>query len=498
MMDDSPIIPRGSGKDVGRSIVRGSSLLILGRVGRTAVTIAGMIVLARLLTPVDFGVLALATIPTVLSLVLLEAVIDYPVIRDDDLTRDRLRGLIWAGLLLSTLLSVILAVSAPWIESSLDFDRLGAALIAIIPVLLSQVFFVAGLGILRREHRFAAASAMSLFTVLLYMGLSIGLAFSGFDLFAVVSGLVVSNVATAIILTIVARLPIAPPRRLSLVVGQLKLGGYGVLSRLLNWGWTNVDTLAVSIMLGAFATGIYSRAYNISVQAKEPFLAIDQTMRQVFATAKGQAGGVGPHMIMALRILTILSALVAAGIILLREWVVAILLGNQWTAVALPMAILAAGLPARVARLYFDGVAVVVGDVRGMALRHGLLLGIIAAALAVFAWRGVTVVAVCTVIPLYVSLLFGMGRKEREAAGPARHFLAAMLPGLGTGVTVVAIGELLLRPWLAATPMMLAGANILLCAVALLLLALFLPAAWLGEPLARRRVHLWQRLGVSK
>lgn len=495
-MDDSPIITRGSGTDVGRSIVRGSSLLILGRVGRTAVTIVGMIVLARLLTPADFGVLALATIPTVLSLVLLEAVIDYPVIRDDDLTRERLRGLVWAGLLLSIVMSALLAIAAPWIEQALDFDRLGTALIAIIPVLLSQVFFVAGLGILRREHRFAAASAMSLFTVLLYMGLSIGLALAGFDLFAVISGLVVSNVVTAVILAILARLPVAPPRRLSLVVGQLQLGGYGVLSRLLNWGWTNVDTLAVSITLGAFATGIYSRAYNISVQAKEPFLAIDQTMRQVFATAKGQAGGVGPHMIMALRILTILSALVAAGIILLREWVVAILLGAQWTAVAMPMAILAAGLPARVARLYFDGVAVVVGDVRGMALRHGLLLALIAAALALFAARGVSAVALCTVVPLYLSLLFAMGHKEREAAGPARHFLLAMLPGLGTGAAVVAVGELVLRPWLAAEPMMLAAANTLLCAGALLLLALLLPAAWLGEPLARRRARLWRRPGV--
>lgn len=495
-MDDSPIITRGSGTDVGRSIVRGSSLLILGRVGRTAVTIVGMIVLARLLTPADFGVLALATIPTVLSLVLLEAVIDYPVIRDDDLTRERLRGLVWAGLLLSIVMSALLAIAAPWIEQALDFDRLGTALIAIIPVLLSQVFFVAGLGILRREHRFAAASAMSLFTVLLYMGLSIGLALAGFDLFAVISGLVVSNVVTAVILAILARLPVAPPRRLSLVVGQLQLGGYGVLSRLLNWGWTNVDTLAVSITLGAFATGIYSRAYNISVQAKEPFLAIDQTMRQVFATAKGQAGGVGPHMIMALRILTILSALIAAGIILLREWVVAILLGAQWTAVAMPMAILAAGLPARVARLYFDGVAVVVGDVRGMALRHGLLLALIAAALALFAARGVSAVALCTVVPLYLSLLFAMGHKEREAAGPARHFLMAMLPGLGTGAAVVAVGELVLRPWLAAEPMVLAAANILLCAGALLLLALLLPAVWLGEPLARRRARLWRRPGV--
>lgn len=496
-MDNSPIIPRGGGSDVGRSIVRGSSLLILGRVGRTAVTIAGMIVLARLLTPVDFGVLALATIPTVLSLVLLEAVIDYPVIRDDDLTRDRLRGLIWAGLLLSVIMSAVLALAAPHIEALLEFDRLAMALTAIIPVLMSQVFFVAGLGILRRQHRFAAASAVSLFTVVLYMGLSVGLALAGFDLFAVVAGLVISNVATAVMLAVIARLPLAPPRRFSTAFAQLKLGGFGVLSRLLNWGWTNIDTLAVSYFLGAFATGIYSRAYNISVQAKEPFLAIDQTMRQVFATAKGQAGGVGPHMIMALRIVTILSALVAAGIILLREWVVAILLGDQWTAVALPLAILAAGLPARVARLYFDGVAVVVGDVRGMALRHGLLLAMIAIALALFAQNGLAAVAACTIVPLYLSLLFAMGRKEREAAGPALHFIGAMLPGLALGVTLVAIGELGLRPWLSAIPIWLAVSNIVLCVLAMLILAATLPSTWLGELLANRRARLWQRLRLK-
>jgi PST family polysaccharide transporter len=493
-MDDSPILERGSGDDVGRSIIRGSTLLILGRIGRTAVTILGMTVLARLLTPVDFGVLALATIPTVLSLVLLEAVIDYPIIRDDDLSSDRLRGLIWAGLLLNGVMAAMLLAIAHWLEAMLDFDRLGMALIGVIPVLLSQVYFVAGIGILRRQHRFAAASLISLFTVIAYIGVSVGLALAGYDLFAVIAGLVLSNIATAIILIMAARLPLAPPRRLATIIGQLKLGGYGLLSRLLNWGWTNVDTLAVSYMLGPFATGIYSRAYNISVQAKEPFLAIDQTMRQVFATAKSQSGGVGAQMIFALRIVTILSALAAAGIILLREWVVAILLGGQWTAVVLPLAILAAGLPARVARLYFDGVAVVVGDVRGMALRHGLLLAVIVAALLLFAQRGIAAVALCTVVPLYLSLPFAMGDKEREVAGPARRFLAAMLPGLAIGTAVVGIGELLLRPWLQSAPMLLAAADVALCATTLIGLAMMLPSAWLGDELARRRTTLLQRL----
>lgn len=483
-------IGRGDHKGMGRTILKGSAHLLGGRVARTLINLVGMMVLARLLAPADFGVLALATTATILSLVILEGVIDYPAIRNDDLTREGLRSLIWAGVLVMLLFGLLLWTIAPLAERELDFPHLANALRAMIPVCIAQVFFVAGLGILRRHHRFGAASVQSVITVLLYIGIAIALVALGYGLYGVLAGMVVANIVSAVVLASLAKLPVMPPHSLSTMRQHVHLGGYGALSRLLNWAWASVDTLAASILLGPTAAGLYSRAHNINVQAKEPFLAVDQTMRQAFASGKSNGPAVGAQMVAALRLVTIASGFIAAAIIILRDEVVLVLLGTQWAAAALPLAILAAGLPPRIARMYFDGLAVVVGDVRGMAVRHILLLALMLAGLALFAQRGLPWVAAAMTVPLYLSLLFATGAQERAVIGPVGRMLAAMLPGMALAIALVALAELIIRPLAADHVLLRAALDCAILGIVALLLALFVPDRWLGQAAARLRQRL--------
>jgi O-antigen/teichoic acid export membrane protein len=55
-------LDRGSGSNMGRTLFRGTAYLIGGRVARTTITISGIAVLARLLSPADFGVVAVAAL----------------------------------------------------------------------------------------------------------------------------------------------------------------------------------------------------------------------------------------------------------------------------------------------------------------------------------------------------------------------------------------------------------------------------------------------------
>ena len=53
--------------DLGRSVAQGAALTFLGIGIRTAITFGSMAVLARLLTPADFGHVAMATVVTELA-----------------------------------------------------------------------------------------------------------------------------------------------------------------------------------------------------------------------------------------------------------------------------------------------------------------------------------------------------------------------------------------------------------------------------------------------
>lgn len=481
-------IGRGSDKGLSRMIFSGSAWLIGARIGRTIITLLGMVVLARLLTPADFGVLAFATSATVLSLVVIEGIIDYPTLREDELSSTIIRSLLWTGLAVTLAFSVLLWFASPALERAIDFPNLALGLRAMIPVCLAQVVFVAGSALLRRQHRFAISAQISVMSVALYVIVAVVLAAKGMGLWSVLVAQIFAQAVTAIVIAIASKLPLLPPRRFAFD-GSLHVGGWGAASRLVAWGWTNIDTLACSLALGPIATGLYSRAYNINVQAKEPFVAIDQTIRQAFAALKNREGGFALQMIMALRLMTLLSGFTAAAIIVLREPIVAVLLGSQWTAAVPALALLAAGLPARIARIYFDSLTISFGSMRGLVLRHVVILALIALGLALFASRGIGWVAAVVSMTLYLSLLFATGKAERAAGVGPVATAQAMAPGLLLCALVVAVAET--ATW-AMQPTALADLAIrsLVLSLAGGALLLFCPSAWIGEKLSMRREQM--------
>lgn len=481
-------IGRGSEKGLSRMIFSGSAWLIGARIGRTLITLIGMAILARLLTPSDFGVLAFATSATVLSLVVIEGVIDYPALREDDLSTGIVRSLLWAGLAVTALFSVILWFGAPALERLIAFPDLTLGLRAMIPVCLAQVFFVAGSALLRRQHRFAISAQISVLSVALYMIIAVILAAKGFGLWSVLAAQIIAQAITAIVIAIASKMPLLPPRRFDFG-GSLHVGGWGAASRLVAWGWTTVDKLAVSLTLGPAATGLYSRAYNINVQAKEPFVAIDQTIRQAFAALKNREGGFVAQMIMALRLMTLLSGFTAAAIIVLRDPIVAVLLGSQWTAAVPALALLAAGLPARIARITFDSLTISLGSMRGLVIRHIAILAAIGIGLVLFADRGIGWVAAVVSGSLYLSLLFATGKAEREAGIGPTAIARAMGPGLLLCGTLIGIAELLsiLTPASMLVDIAMRTAVTAFGAVALVI---FCPASWIGEKLDRKRTQI--------
>ena len=96
------------------------SLRLLG-----AVNIA---ILARLLTPSDFGVVAMATAVVGLSKVFFEFGVDYALIRKNDATEDHFHAAWSIRLLQSFALATVLVVAAPYAAAHFDDPRVPSLL----------------------------------------------------------------------------------------------------------------------------------------------------------------------------------------------------------------------------------------------------------------------------------------------------------------------------------------------------------------------------------
>ncbi|WP_162685637.1 oligosaccharide flippase family protein [Roseovarius amoyensis] len=480
-------LTRGISTSLGRMVLRGTARLIGGRVARTIVTLAGIAVLARLLTPGDFGVVAVAAMILPLSRALLDGLIDVPTIREDALDQEGLANLIWVGVTLMTGLAVLLWLAAPGLAVLLNSSRLDDVLRVLCFGLLLQPFIASSHALLRREHRFGLSALFMPVAGAAYVLTAIALALLDFGVWSLILGQIASLAITAAGLGLISGIPIRPPRQFR-IGAAWRLGGLGLATRLLAWMSANVDTLFASAMLGAAGAGFYSRAYNITTQLKEPFSALDQTVRQAFvaqrslddaAAARATLGG--------LRLVVLAAAMVSAAVIVLRDPIVALLLGSQWGAVVLPLAILAASLPARVARLYLDGFTYARGSMRHMLVRNIAIVGLLAGGLWLWAGEGIVAIALVVAAMHVGTLFFRGGAVDIAVAGGMGQRLAAMAPGYATGAALVALGEMPGLIWPGAADMIDWSVRVAVCALCYLCVVLAVPGRWLPRSIAEWR-----------
>lgn len=475
-------IGRGSEKQIGKMVLHSTARLIGGRAARIVITLGGVAVLARLLTPEDFGVVAVAAMILTLGNSLLEGLIDVPTIREDFLDRSGLANLLWVGVVLMSGLCFITWLTAPILAVLLNSPQQAEVLRVLCFGLLLQPFIAASHALLHRQHRFGVSAIFMPISGGVYVLSAIGLALMGFGVWSLIFGQIINLVFTALGLGLLSGIPLLPLTRLRLRAA-LRLGGVGLITRLLAWIYTNIDTLFASASLGAAATGVYSRAYNLTTQMKSPFEALEQTIRQAFVAQRNVDNASASRATLdGLRLLVLVAAIPSAMLIILREPIVAILLGRQWGDVMLPLSILAASLPARVARLYLDGFSYARGSMRHMLVRNILIVTLLATGLWFWASDGVVVIASIVASLHVVSLLFSGGSVDVAVAGAMTQRFSAMAPGYAAGCVVVVIGELCFfaMPYEGGVEWILRMGWCLFCGICI---ALMMPKRWLPKNL---------------
>jgi O-antigen/teichoic acid export membrane protein len=474
-------------------VAAGSSWLVAGRLSQSLIAVLGMAVLARLLSPQDFGVLALSNAPILLLSAITVGFIDFPAVRDNDLSDTNLRSLIWTCFALISVFAVAIWFGSPYAERALGFPRLAEVMRGRIPFTFVYVIVTACMAVLRRAHRFRAISALSILNIAVYVVLTISMALSGFGMWSLVLGHLASISVVAIVAVALTRIPLAPPRRIKLFgVGSPAV--MGAFSRAVVWSWSNIDTIAVGAVAGPAVTGLYNRAYNINHHLKEPFAAMDATLRQALAVLNARGGDYADQVDQALRLVTIGAALVAAAVISARTELVLLLLGDNWRPAAPILAMLIVGLPARAVLIFLDGLSASVASLSSTVVRNLVLLALVVVGVLLAGPYGAEAVAASVSACLYMAIFLPLSVKARGITLP--RIARAMLPGLLIGAVLAACGEGVRD----ALPDHFWWRSLGLAAfyaVALVTLALALPEGWLGGPLAKVRRGLLSRLGFS-
>jgi O-antigen/teichoic acid export membrane protein len=163
------------------------------------IQLAAAIVIARLLAPDEMGIYALAVSAAALLTALRDFGVGNYLIREPDLTMDKVRSAFGAMLIVSWSLGLVLLLGRDAIA-----ELYGRPEIADVMGLLSLSFFIAPFGqpataLLTREMRFRELHAIGLTAVSIGSALSVGLAFAGYSYYSLAWGLLTTMSLKAVL-----------------------------------------------------------------------------------------------------------------------------------------------------------------------------------------------------------------------------------------------------------------------------------------------------------
>ncbi|MEM6561923.1 MAG: oligosaccharide flippase family protein, partial [Planctomycetota bacterium] len=258
-------------KQLRKSAVRGGAWAALAQGCNFLAGFVSTIFLARLLTPGDYGLIAMAAAFTGLATLLRDFGIVHAIVQTPTLSHAQAGALFWLNAALALVIGSIIGALAPLMVWFYDEPRLMAVTLA-----LAAVFVVGGLpgplrGLLRRELRFRDLALINIISTLSGISCAIAAAFAGLGYWA----LVVLPAATAVSYTIAVWIatrfrptsPLSVFRWRELGLGALfKFGGNLTAFGLLNYAVRNLDNVLIGRFHGGAALGLYSKSYALLVK----------------------------------------------------------------------------------------------------------------------------------------------------------------------------------------------------------------------------------------
>jgi O-antigen/teichoic acid export membrane protein len=446
-----PIVPP-SEKPLGGTVLRGLVWLGGVRWAGQLFTWGSTLVIARLLAPEDYGLVALAMVLTGFLEVITDLGLGSALVQSRDLTKRDVEATMGVTCWLGLGASVLVALSAPlWAHLQGD-----PRIIPIVRALAVGVFLTTAAAVpysmLHRRLAFGLVARAQFLRGLVAAGVTLGGAFILQSYWALVVGFLAGKVVFTILLIwaepSVPRLP-APDTKVGTL---LRFGGILTADRIFNYARTNIDVALVGALLGTRMVGLYVMATSLARLPLEKLgSAFEPVAYPTFARLRSDVPGLRRYFL-GLSLGTMAIALPAClGLIVTAKLLVPAVIGPQWTAVVLPLQIAAVATPLAFHLGLVSALFNAMGRVE-LSLRITTLTSILTIAAVLISVKfGIAAVAAATGIAFAITWVYAevlaLRMIELRWREIARTLLPALSASLGMAASVYAVSLLLPPAW---------------------------------------------------
>jgi PST family polysaccharide transporter len=250
-------------QDLKQRMLRGGVAKLFGQGLNFALRVAFMVVLTRLLTPKDFGLVAMVTVVTGIFGMFTTAGLSSATVQKAKITDDQISTLFWINILIGAVFAVLCVVTAPILASFYKEPRLLQITLAMAVGFLFTGAGVQHFALLQRDLRYFTITAIEASSQLAGSAIGIALALGEFGYWA----LVAATLTTPIVTTVCAWLTVpwmpGRPRWSADIRSMLHFGTTITANNLFVYVGYNLEKVLLGRMWGPDVLGLYGRAYQL-------------------------------------------------------------------------------------------------------------------------------------------------------------------------------------------------------------------------------------------
>ncbi len=314
----------------GRS-VRGGAVTVASQGGRFALNTASLMILARLLTPADFGLVAMVQPVTGFVALFKDLGLTMATVQRAEVDHRQVSTLFWINVLVSLLLTLAGVALAPLVGMFYGDGRA-----AWITAALSATFIFGGLGaqhqaLLQRQMRFASLAGAELGGLCAGIAAGVAAAWQGLGYWSLVIMTAVTGAANAALLWWQTGWRPGLPLRGTGVREMLRFGGGLTGFNIVNYLIRNADNVLIGRFLGSEPLGYYSRAYSLLALPMRQFnLPVTSVAVPALSRLRSQPERFRRYYLQVIQLMAATGMPLVVYTFVCAESVVLLILGEQW------------------------------------------------------------------------------------------------------------------------------------------------------------------------
>ena len=291
------------------------------------------IVLARILDPVDFGIVAITTVFMTLANTIIETSFSSSVIQKSELSQKLLSSVFFANAVLSFFVYLLLFLAAPLISRFYDEAILTAVLrVQGLRIVIASLCSIQD-ALLIREMKFKTLFICELIGAIVQIGVGLVMAYTGFGVWAIVFSALSGYLASGIGKMLASRWKPSLYYSHSLVKDALSFSSKILAVRVTRKLFYNIRTLTIGKVYTTDTLGYFNKGFQFPSTA---MTVVDGSLTSVAFTSLSKLQDDKQALVNALRnyvrIMMYLCTPMMVGMAIVAEPLVKVLLTDKWLA----------------------------------------------------------------------------------------------------------------------------------------------------------------------